>query len=69
LLPVGCGAGGGAPWQLPHIDWVPSTCVQTGLGLLPPNAALPWQLVVQLVPFHIEPIATEEPNEIGRAHV
>jgi hypothetical protein len=34
---------------------VPSTCVHTGVGSLPPNAALPWQPVVQVVPFHIEP--------------
>jgi hypothetical protein len=41
LLPVGCGDGGGAPWQLPHADWVPSTRVHVGVGLLPPQAALP----------------------------
>jgi hypothetical protein len=39
--PVGCGAGGGAPWQLPHWLCVPSTSVQVGFGFAPPMSVLP----------------------------
>ena len=34
-VPVGCGAGGGTPWQLPQVAWLPSTWVHTGSGAPP----------------------------------
>src|SRR5512140_1961247 len=56
LLPVGCGGGGGAPWQLPHADCEPSTRVHVGVGLVPPHAAWPWQPAVHVVPFHFDAV-------------
>ena len=41
LVSVGCGAGGGAPWQLPQVACEPSTRVQVGVGWAPPIAVLP----------------------------
>jgi hypothetical protein len=55
LVSVGCGAGGGTPWQLPHVACEPSTRVQVGVDWAPPTAALPWHPVVHVVPFHAAP--------------
>ncbi len=50
LVLAGCGAGGGAPWQVPHAACVPFTTVQLGSTLLPPACSVaPWQYVVQVV--------------------
>ena len=37
----GCGAGGGLPWQLPHLLWVPSTSVHSGFVVVPPAPGAP----------------------------
>ena len=36
-------SAGGAPWQLPQRTWVPSTAVQIGAGVAPPERVAPWQ--------------------------
>ena len=59
FISVGCGGGGGAPWQLPQVDCVPSTWVQTGSFFIPPHAVCPWQCVVHVVPVHIDGPAME----------
>ena len=39
-----CGAGGGAPWQVPHASCVPSTVVHEGVLFEPPwPTEPPWQ--------------------------
>jgi hypothetical protein len=40
---VGCGAGGGKPWQVPHAFCVPSSCVHVGVFSVPPASVGPWQ--------------------------
>jgi hypothetical protein len=42
-LAAGCGAGGGAPWQVPQAACPVPTLVQTGAVLLPPVSVAPWQ--------------------------
>ena len=42
-LEAGWGGGGGLPWHAPQVDWLPSTCVQTGAGWAPPSSVAPWQ--------------------------
>jgi hypothetical protein len=40
---LGCGAGGGAPWHESHAGVASATWVHTGVVLVPPVSAAPWQ--------------------------
>ncbi len=50
----GCGAGGGMPWQLSQVTWLPSTMVQSGEVCVPPEGRPPTKLPPwQNVPEHL----------------
>ena len=64
-VPLGCGAGGGAPWHESHRLWLPSTWVHTGAVRLPPVIAAtpPWQYeLAQVVPFHAVAVPAKAPK-------
>jgi hypothetical protein len=59
---VGWGDGGGTPWQVPHAACEPSSCVHTGVVLLPPASVEPWQYVLAQVALGRSQVGAAPPS-------